>query len=98
MEGTKRHNSISTVKLKLTKAEHNTSLSCQTTQEAYCEGEEDSCPVTTTILLLVKYAPVLAITQVTVMSISNFLPTSMTIFAGASPIQGWGQRQAYLQS
>ena len=80
VDATKLHNAASTVKLKLGKEEHNKNLTCQTTHEAYCSGEADSCPVSTTILMLVKYAPELTITQVTAGSLH-----SVTVFQ--EPVQ-----------
>jgi hypothetical protein len=62
---TKKVNAVSTVKLTVGREEHNTNLTCQTTHEAYCEGEPATCPISTAILILVEYAPDLTITQVT---------------------------------
>ena len=64
MEGTKLHNAVSTVKLEVGKEEHGGNVTCLATHETYCEGEPATCPVTATILLMVKYKPELTITQV----------------------------------
>ena len=82
VDATKLHNAASTVKLKLGKEEHNKNLTCQTTHEAYCSGEADSCPVSTTILMLVKYAPELTITQVDrrLTSFCYSLPGTSSVF------------------
>ena len=64
VEGTKLHNAVSTVKLEVGKEEHGRKVTCLATHETYCPEEPATCPVNTTILLMVKYKPELTITQV----------------------------------